>query len=166
MNTYSLHFKWTVSRGRETYGYNICTLYVDGINVGRCLGGGYDMQGTLLAQWLVTAWQTDLLTLFASDFTKLETDSDVRTYTEGGETIKCASPYPDERNFERYYGATLFLYPSGKRRVSLDGACGFSSMERIGHAIGLSLKWNKESARYKNHTYYTAIYNPQTVDNA
>lgn len=28
--TYNLYFKWTISKGRNTYGYNICTLLVDG----------------------------------------------------------------------------------------------------------------------------------------
>ena len=25
----SLHFKWTISKARNSYGYNVCTLYVD-----------------------------------------------------------------------------------------------------------------------------------------
>ena len=41
-------FKWTVSRGRYTYGYNICTMYLhrrngDKVKVSSCNGGGYDM---------------------------------------------------------------------------------------------------------------------------
>lgn len=41
--------RWTVSRGQDTYGYNICTIVGEGIK-GRCMGGGYDMLGTSLAQ--------------------------------------------------------------------------------------------------------------------
>ncbi len=47
-----LKFKWTVSRGRDTYGYNICSLWVDGRKVSSCNGGGYDMKGTALAEWM------------------------------------------------------------------------------------------------------------------
>jgi hypothetical protein len=47
-----LTFKWTISRGRNTYGYNICSLYVDGKKVASCNGGGYDMQGTCFGDWL------------------------------------------------------------------------------------------------------------------
>lgn len=50
MNKY-LPLKWTISRGRDTYGNNICTLW-DGRQAYRCSGGGYDMQGTCLALWL------------------------------------------------------------------------------------------------------------------
>jgi len=49
---YVVKFKWSVSRGRDTYGYNICTAYVDGQKVGKSMGGGYDMKGAALAKWL------------------------------------------------------------------------------------------------------------------
>jgi hypothetical protein len=51
MNNKYLPIKWTVSRGRNTYGYNICTLW-DGKQAYRCSGGGYDMKGTVLGLWL------------------------------------------------------------------------------------------------------------------
>lgn len=52
LQQFYLEFKWTVSRGRDTYGYNICTLYVDGERVARCNGGGYDMEGTVFGNFL------------------------------------------------------------------------------------------------------------------
>ena len=45
-------FKWSVSRGRDTYGWNICTAYIEGERVGRVNGGGYDMQGAALSPWV------------------------------------------------------------------------------------------------------------------
>jgi hypothetical protein len=42
--------------------------------------------------------------------------------------------------------------------VSIDGSCGFNSVESIANAIGITLQWNKESDRYKNHEYYIASY--------
>lgn len=65
--TYSLEFKWTVSRGRDTYGYNICTLYVDGRKVSRCNGGGYDMKGTCLGTWIAQEFADELRALTPAD---------------------------------------------------------------------------------------------------
>lgn len=50
--THVIEFRWSISRGRDTDGYNICTCFVDGVKVGRCMGGGYDMQGTAMESWL------------------------------------------------------------------------------------------------------------------
>jgi len=58
-----LTFKWSISRGQYTYGYNICTLYVDGKKVSSCKGGGYDMSGTCLGEWMEKNFQTELKTL-------------------------------------------------------------------------------------------------------
>ena len=63
----TLEFRWTVSRGRETYGYNICTLYVDGRKVARCNGGGYDMKGTCLGNWIAREYADRLLGLKPDD---------------------------------------------------------------------------------------------------
>ena len=54
---YTLIFKWTVSRGRDTYGYNICSLFVDGEKEASCNGGGYDMKGTVLGVWMEFEFQ-------------------------------------------------------------------------------------------------------------
>lgn len=62
MNT-TLEFKWTVSRARDSYGYNICTLYADGRKVGRCNGGGYDMKGTSLGSFIERRYADRLLEL-------------------------------------------------------------------------------------------------------
>jgi hypothetical protein len=51
-----LEFKWTTSRARDTYGYNVCTLYADGVKVARCNGGGYDMEGTCLGEYVAEAF--------------------------------------------------------------------------------------------------------------
>lgn len=64
----ALNFKWTVSRGRDTYGYNICTLYVNGQKVSRCNGGSYDMQGTCLGTYIAQAYANRLVTLPVSAF--------------------------------------------------------------------------------------------------
>lgn len=63
MNKHTLEFKWGVSRGRDTYGYNICSLYVDGRKAASCNGGGYDMKGTCLGNFIASAYTDRLVQL-------------------------------------------------------------------------------------------------------
>ncbi len=62
-----LTFKWTISRGQYTYGYNICSLYVNGDKVSSCNGGGYDMEGSCLGDWIQKTFPQSLKSL---DITK------------------------------------------------------------------------------------------------
>lgn len=57
-----LTMTWSTSRGRNTYGYNICSLK-GGAKTYRTMGGGYDMQGTVLADYLEAEHQEALQTL-------------------------------------------------------------------------------------------------------
>ena len=128
----TLAFKWTVSRGRDTYGYNICSLWVHGHKVESCNGGGYDMQGTCLADYLMSEYKDRI--------------------------IKLPAQYSSLDKGKGFYG--LCYWKNGKRRraysdgasVSLDGGCGFSSIERIAKRIGLNLRYVHGS---KNETIYT-----------
>lgn len=48
-----LALKWTVSRARDTHGYNVVTLTDTSTDRSfRAIGGGYDMEGTVFAEWL------------------------------------------------------------------------------------------------------------------
>jgi len=153
MTTKQLHFKWTVSRGRDTYGYNICTLLVDGEKVGKCNGGGYDMQGTSFAQWLQNNYQHELLQLFSNQLQQLKSNPNAESYL----SKKQKTIYTYQTGF---YGAHLYHNTAtNESRVTLDGACGFESIKQVAEAIGIKLKWNPESNKYKNHAYYTAIIN-------
>jgi hypothetical protein len=113
-STTGLEFRWTVSRGRDTYGYNICTLYANGQKVARCDGGGYDMQGTCLAMWFMAEAQERVERL--------------------------SSNYGSEDSHKGFYGLRHYNTRTKKyqhRNTSphcetwLDGACGFSSIARI-----------------------------------
>lgn len=230
----TLEFKWTVSRGRDTYGYNICTLYADGVKVARCNGGGYDMKGTCLGSYIASAYADRLLALKPQDMpaqshweaerarqcdgacNKELQDKIVEAITFGRpadmdldklpedcfECPKCGGPTRQSRDGKRiddgryFYGLTyhdpnfdpgkavvgkdcqdrtiggtaeaktveqaekdgnsfgLERYqafyrasssvPTERHTVPLiDGACGFSSVEQIAKAIGLSLEWVK-----------------------
>ena len=68
IHTNHLAISWSISKGRDTYGYNICRL--DSHDSGkryRCMGGGYDMTGTVVAEWLVSEHQDKLKTLVVTD---------------------------------------------------------------------------------------------------
>ena len=125
LNGARLIFKWTVSRGRETYGLNICTLYVQtGWNnpekVASCKGCGYDMPGACLAEYMQARFPDQLKKLPAG---------------------------PDGAS--KYYGLSFYDKKAGKSRkhyrpgckILLDGACGFSSMEKILYKIGFTLEY-------------------------
>jgi hypothetical protein len=144
----NLHFKWTISRGQNTYGYNICTLLVDGEKVASCNGGGYDMQGTAYANWLQNAYQSRLAMFMIENGVNEQTPCN--TYSTKNGVIR-------RYELSGYYGMWMSVNPDGKSEVILDGGCGFSCMEKIAKAIGIRLKWNKESDRYKNHSFYTVF---------
>jgi len=63
-----LELKWTISRARDTYGYNVVTLRDESGNRFRANGGGYDMVGTVFGQWLMAAHGDKLTALDPSKF--------------------------------------------------------------------------------------------------
>ena len=58
-----LTIKWTVSRARDTYGFNVCTLTDTRGRKARCNGGGYDMTGTVVGDYLGAWYQDELLAI-------------------------------------------------------------------------------------------------------
>jgi hypothetical protein len=120
INTNSLSLSWTTSRGRETYGYNICRLdsYATGKRYKTC-GGGYDMTGTVLGDWLESEHQDKLQALFTRESANLQPYA--------------ATGWKFTPNF---YGA--FLRQDGTIRI--DGACGQESIEKIAQACGIELQ--------------------------
>jgi hypothetical protein len=121
-NLKRLALSWSVSRGRDTYGYNICRL--DDTSTGdrfKCMGGGYDMLGTVFAQWIEANYQPELLAL-----------KDRASYVFPLE----GAPRPANHD-NCFYGMS---YHEKGERVSLDGACGLDCMIRIAEAIGLEVE--------------------------
>jgi len=124
MNATQLNISWSTSRGQDTYGYNICRL--DDVRTGKrykTIGGGYDMIGTVLGDWIEDRFQEELRALVA-DLPKQKYGS--TSYMQISEEID-----------PKFYGLTIS--PDG--RVCLDGACGSSSMQTIGRALGLKFQW-------------------------
>ena len=127
----TLEFRHTTSRGRNTYGYSIVTLYADGAKVARCSGGGYDMQGTVLGDYIQDSFQTELLAIRdRADYAFRQT-----VYPKLFKTM----------NINTLYGMTFHESYKSKAnrnvppRVVLDGETGFSSMESVLRAIGWSI---------------------------
>lgn len=115
-----LVLSWSVSKGRDTYGYNICRL--DDRNNGqryRTIGGGYDMIGTVFGEWLQENYQEKLQEIKA------------RSHYITDEKGTGSNPRSD-----RLYGMRW----KTDNTVSLDGACGIESMIRIAEAIGLEVE--------------------------
>ena len=120
---HNLHITWSTSRGRDTYGYDICRLD-DSVTGKRykCIGGGYDMIGTVLADWFSATYQGALRKLVSDNKASLE---------------DCGYTVPGYRKLREYYGLTV--HPNN--RVELDGACGVSSIISIIRACGFDVQW-------------------------
>lgn len=125
----TLNLKWTVSKGRDTYGYNICSLWVRGRKVASCNGGGYDMQGVCFATYLTENYKDRI--------EKLEANHGLRNGGRKG-----------------FYGLHFYNH-KGKRlirkgktgRVFLDGSCGFGCMVKIAKRVGLDVRGMYETRR-------------------
>lgn len=154
---YRLTFKWTVSRGRDTYGYNICSLWVDGNKVSSCNGGGYDMKGTAFGNWVEEAWQDELQAkggMYADTFYEADMKGEfIGRFDKPeahGPTGWIQAPESD-----RFYGMSAYCAFNGTGwkivKVHLDGACGFESIRKIVQHLGLDIQYVAET---KNTTSY------------
>jgi hypothetical protein len=138
-----LKFRWTVSRARDTYGYNVCTLYVDGKKAARCSGGGYDMEGTVLGLWIASRFRHQLcesiktpmygLTFHDPDF------NPAKAQVPGtGETVEAREAAGESFGLERYqaiFRASSPVPTPAHRVPYLDGACGKQCMVQVLKAI-------------------------------
>ena len=159
LESFALLFKWTTSRGRDSYGYNICSLWVRQIKEASTCGGGYDMKGTALGYFLQKRYQDRLLKLHR------RAGSRVSVAPEGSPAAKAGKAYkqlttkarnkfrPIWDNHGELYGMRAY-YKRGESKpykIDLDGGCGFESIRRIGRAVGLSFSYQYENA---NETVY------------
>ena len=132
---YNLKFKWTVSKAVNTYGYNICSLFVNGQKVSSCNGGGYDMQGTCLGDWIEREFEDELLQL-KDNFYGLtfhnpnwQPSQEIIKREEEGKSLGL-------ERYQDFYKQSSKL-PTEKHTIPLiDGACGVNSVENILKAVG------------------------------
>lgn len=137
VKTNYLSLSWSTSRGRDTYGYNIARLD-DMSPTGRrhkCMGGGYDMVGTCIGQWLMSAYAERLL--------QIQGNADTVVSEKFG---RIKNPGDN-----RFYGMTHYQKDG---RVYLDGACGLDCMIRIAAAIGVRItsNYNRRANRGRGAT--------------
>jgi hypothetical protein len=135
MNEY-LTIKWTISRARDTYGWNICTLTDTRGRKARCGGGGYDMTGTVLGEWL-HAWHQAELMQVRERAHQVYVIGD-RLHDTGGDL----------------YGLTWHR-PSAESEgwVRIDGAVGIESVRKIARAAGIEVRPNyKQGGRNRGET--------------
>lgn len=118
----------SISRAQDTFGYN--RISIRDIETGKRFvecGGGYDMLGSALGQWLQHTHQELLL---------CHADMSYATYNPvfGFRT--------KDHQSSLLYGMTYNIKggDNGGRSISLDGACGLESMFLIVQHIGLELK--------------------------
>lgn len=125
-----LTLKWTISRARDTYGYNVVTLTDEQTgHKCRASGGGYDMTGTVLGEWLASTYYPALLDIASRAHSQYVLDGEKYTRLANNEA-------PDS-----LYGMTATTHAhGGATTVRLDGACGLQSIERIAEAIGLKVR--------------------------
>lgn len=111
-----LAISWSVSRGQDTYGYNICRLDTPAGRFRTC-GGGYDMTSTVLGKFLAEAYQSRLVSL-----------ADRAHYKYDGRLVV-------SERADSIYG---MMFDTERNRVSIDGACGTAG--DIAAMIGVSLE--------------------------
>jgi hypothetical protein len=148
--TLNASFRWTISRGRDTYGYNICTLYIDGQKVSRCDGGGYDMEGTCLGIWLENHARPYLLKLAKEFYGLTFHDPNFnpgKAVLPSGKTVEEAEKSGESLGLDRYqqfYRASSKT-PTERHAVPrIDGACGMSCVQDIGKACGYVFKYARD----------------------
>ena len=121
--TIKLAVKRTVSKSRDTYNYNICTVQnLDTAEKFKSMGGGYDLIGSSVGKFIESTFQSELLAI----------------------------------KDKAFYGFTLKV-KDDVESVSLNGACGISSMESVLNAMGYTLErvYNLDhKERYKDISHF------------
>jgi hypothetical protein len=154
LESFALLFKWTTSRGRDTYGYNICSLWVRERKEATTCGGGYDMKGKVLGDFIEKRFQDRLLKLHRRAGSRVSIAPEGSPAAKAGKgykrlTTKARNKFrPVWDNHGELYGMTAY-YKRGEVKpyeISLDGACGVESMRRIGRAVGLSFSYQYANA--------------------
>lgn len=135
ISTDFITISWAISKGRETYGQNICRLDVRSTNDRyKTLGGGYDMIGSVVGTWLQKHYQTRLVEI--SSRARLHY---TRDHTSGSLKNR------ENKSADALYGMSSYLTPKNKtgneleNTVLINGSCGINSVTAIALSIGVSI---------------------------
>ncbi len=135
---YKLKYKWTTSKARDSYGYNRCTLLVNGKKEASTCGGGYDMIGTCLGSWAEKQFSSELLKLKKEFYGLTYHDPNWKPSDQCLEIEKNdeLSKLTGLAQYQDFYKQSSKV-PTDKHIVPLiDGACGVESVKKILSAIG------------------------------
>lgn len=123
----TLHLTCGTSRARETAGWTVVTLRDSKTGKAfKACGGGFDLEGTVFAEWLEDAHADALARIAPGLAYSIRTDKRTTTYSR-----------PEGATGRALYGLTWI---PATQRASLDGGCGLDSMIRIAEAVGLEVK--------------------------
>ena len=133
-----LILKHSISRAKDSYGYNRVTL-TDTTTCKKyaCVGGGYDMTGTVFGEWLQDNYQAELLAI-----------AHKAHYIHDGHRLTKAIEWQPMHQYVKLdchgslYGMTYHIVGD---RVALDGACGLECMLDIAKQAGLSVQRQVDS---------------------
>jgi hypothetical protein len=132
--TITLNINWSTSRGQNTYGYNICRIEDNRTGKRyRTCGGGYDMLGSVLGEWLTDRYQDRLRAISHLAGSYYSKATGYQSHRKPGASLPFGDPDP-----AYFYGMSR---DDDTGRVTLDGACGISTMQTIANAIGLTFLW-------------------------
>lgn len=148
MTTYAIE-KWTLSKGQNTYGYNICTIKDTKTGKkGQCNGGGYDMAGTSLAGLLVELeLNKHLLKIVGKTNCNYIHDATNGTFINnepGGHTYE--SPI--------FYGTYYQIDKKGNHSVTVDGATGMSNVIDLYGLAGVTITLTHDETKRRQRTGY------------
>ena len=175
----NLRVNWSVSRARETDGYPVCTLrdHMDKKQAA-CNGGGYDMVGTVFAEWMCRVFKAELCALKPKDFPMyMNGDKEVRrfyglsfhnpnydpgkaviTARDGTKmTIDEAEAKGESLGLDRYQQTFAASRPMPSKVFTepyMNGSAGLDAVKTVMNAIGVDL----ECLDYKTGLYRLRAY--------
>ena len=162
-----LAWKWTTSRGQDTAGWNICSLYADGVKMASTCGGGYDMKGTAFGDFIQDEYKERLLKLHRRAGRRLSVSKkDANGYRiyKRLKTAK-AKNAPTWSKSGELYGLTAY-YKRGEikpYKMALDGGCGFESMQKIAQNIGITTKYHGNGSNTGHVSHILTDSNPPSL---
>ncbi len=129
-----LRIKRSLSRGRDTYGWNLVSI--KDVKTGkfyRACGGGYDMLGAAMGEWLNDTYKEELKTIAHK---AMATFSNKTGLIHRKDAFK-GGHY--DRDMVFYGTYAYFDDAGGLEKVVIDGACGQSEVIALAQEIGLTL---------------------------
>ena len=158
---FNLKIRWGVSRGRDTYGYNTCSLYEFDRRMAACNGGGYDMKGTVLGSWIAIRFKDRLLQLkdefYGLSFHDPNFNPGEAVVPGTKQTVEDRENAGESLGLERYQAFHSASSPTPTKKhviPMLDGACSWECMVEVLKAIGGKIDRVGDTTNYQ---FYSVV---------